>query len=249
MSICKQITFSKISKSFCAMSLLNNINITLCGGKVILLTGENGTGKTTLLRILAGLLKPDLGYVNFGYTHFDPVEEHWQRARQRLLANVMYLHQRPYMFAGSVSRNLALAVPGAMRGQKKMRVKQALEWGMLSQHALANAKTLSGGQQQRVALARAWLRQSPIMLLDEPIANMDTYSSIRTIKLLHQLKEANTAILICSHHHQIFDSLIDQHVELTDHRLIATETVAYTGNVAHINRDESRDNAGNKVMG
>lgn len=251
----EKITFSKVSKSFSGTPLFCDVDITLRAGKVILLTGENGSGKTTLLRILAGLLKPDFGQVNFSSVNFCLVDEAWKQARKRLLENVMYLHQRPYMFAGSVSRNLALAVPksmtgsmtrsitGAMRGQTKTHIDQALEWGMLTQHALANAKTLSGGQQQRVALARAWLRQSPIMLLDEPVANMDTHSSSRTITLLHQLKHANTAILICSHHQRVFDSLIDQHVELVNNRLMDAGTISHIGNVASIHQEASRDNA------
>ena len=244
MTICEKITFSSITKSFSATPLLNDVGITLCGGKVILLSGENGSGKTTLLRILAGLLKPDAGYVNFSSAHFQATDESWKQARKRLLENIMYLHQRPYMFSGSVSRNLALAVPKSMGNQTQMQIKQALEWGMLTQYASTDAKTLSGGQQQRVALARAWLRQSPIMLLDEPIANMDTRSSRRTIKLLHQLKEANTAILICSHHQHVFDTLVDQQVELVGHRLIAHGTTSYSGNVAPINPEKSRDIVG-----
>ncbi len=236
MTTCAKIAFSKITKSFSKTPLLNDVDITLCGGKVILLSGENGSGKTTLLRILAGLLKPD-----FAQVHFSAVNESWKQARSRLLDEIMYLHQHPYMFSGSVSRNLALAVPKSMGKQTKVQIKQALEWGMLTQHASADAKTLSGGQQQRVALARAWLRQSPIMLLDEPIANMDTRSSNRTIKLLHQLKQTNTAILICSHHHQVFDTLVDQHVELVGHRLIESDRISYSGNVAPIKPEKSRE--------
>ncbi len=201
-----ELNFSGITKSFSGAKLLNNVNISLHGGKVLLLTGQNGTGKTTLLRIMAGLEKPQSGYANFGST-----DEKWKRVRKRLLEKVMYLHQHPYMFAGSVYHNLSLALPGSMSAnRKKESVSQALDWGLLTAYASAEAKTLSGGQQQRVALARAWLRQAPVFLLDEPITNMDTQSSTRTIKLLHQLKQESTAILICSHNHQVFSGLVDR---------------------------------------
>jgi len=233
-----ELSFSGITKSFSGTKLLDKVAITLQGGKVLLLTGQNGTGKTTLLRILAGLEKPDSGYANFGST-----DENWTHIRKRLLENVMYLHQRPYMFEGSVSYNLSLALPVSMKIiEKKQKIRQALNWGLLTHHASADAKTLSGGQQQRVALARAWLRQAPVFLLDEPITNMDLQSSTRTIKLLQQLKRENTAMLICSHNHQIFDGLIDQHFELVNSKLTDADSIVYTGNITPINREKKQDN-------
>jgi ABC-type multidrug transport system ATPase subunit len=232
-----EINFSGIVKSFSGTRLLDNVGITLQGGNVLLLTGQNGTGKTTLLRILAGLEKPRSGYVNFG-----SADEKWKRLRKRLLENVMYLHQRPYMFSGSVAGNLSLALPASMTvKQKKESIIQALNWAGLTRHASSEAKTLSGGQQQRVALARAWLRQAPVLLLDEPIANMDVQSSTRTITLLQQLKHENIAILICSHNHQVFDGLVDQHFELLNSKLIDAETVKYGGNITSINREKRQD--------
>ena len=234
-----KINYSGINKSFSGLQLINDISISLYGGQSIILGGDNGTGKTTLLRILAGLEKPDSGYVNFGCSDVS-----WKHARKRLLENVMYLHQRPYMFSGSVYRNLALAVPRSLTAASTAdQVNLAMQWGKLSRHEFTAAKKLSGGQQQRIALARAWLRQSPVLLLDEPVANMDTQSVARTIKLLHQLKNGGTSLLICSHNHQIFDSLCDTHIELVNKSLVDTKKRKYGGNITSINKERTHDNA------
>ncbi len=234
-----KINYSGINKSFSGLKLINDVNIVLYGGKSMVLTGDNGTGKTTLLRVLAGLEKPDAGYVNFGCADIS-----WKQARKRLLENVMYLHQRPYMFCGSVYRNLALAVPESMTASHTVeRVNQAMDWGMLTRYAHTPARNLSGGQQQRIALARAWLRRSPVLLLDEPVANMDGQSITRTIKLLHRLKNDGISLLICSHNYPIFDSLADSHVELVNKRLIDPREIKYGGNITSINQERSHDNA------
>ncbi len=234
-----EICCSGIAKTFSGISLFDDLDISLRGGSATILTGDNGTGKSTLLRIIAGLEKPDAGRFDLGYGF-----ESWKQVRKRLIAKVMYLHQHPYMFEGSVYKNIALALPKSLNAQQiSDRVNQALEWSQLTKHRDAQAKTLSGGQQQRVALARAWLRQSPFLLLDEPVANMDTQASSRTLKLLHELKSANISILISSHIHQIFDSLVDQHLELTEKKLVDVHKIRYQGNITPINKEKSSDNA------
>jgi tungstate transport system ATP-binding protein len=233
------ISFCGINKSFSSVPLINNVDIDLFSGQAIILTGDNGTGKTTLLRILAGLEKPDNGMVKLGLAEIP-----WHRAKAGLIKKVMYLHQHPYMFSGSVHRNLSLAVPKLLTSlQTRQQVTRALQWGMLSKHEFSIAKKLSGGQQQRIALARAWLRQSPVLLLDEPTANMDNQSIARTMKLLHQLKENGISLLICSHNHQIFESLCDRHLSLANNRLQKIDEVEYKGNITSINQERINENA------
>ena len=227
------VSFSAISHSFGSRKVLDNLGIELEPGKVVLLSGENGSGKTTLLRIIAGLLKPDTGYVDSGSGLLS-----WKKSRSNLIQHFIYLHQTPYMFEGSVYRNLSIATESMSNYEvRKNRVLDALEWAMLSGHRFASAKTLSGGQQQRVSLARAWLRQPPYILLDEPTANMDTNSARRTILLLEKLKHTNIGLIISSHIKHQFDSLVDNHLELRDFQLSSRSEPRFSGNVTSISRD------------
>ena len=227
------VSFSAISHSFGSRKVLDNLDIELKPGKVVLLSGENGSGKTTLLRIIAGLLKPDTGYVDMGSGLLS-----WKKSRSNLIRNFIYLHQAPYMFDGSVYRNLSIATERMTKHEdRKNRVLDAMEWAMLSGHRFASAKTLSGGQQQRVSLARAWLRQPPYILLDEPTANMDANSARRTILLLEKLKQTNIGLVISSHIHHQFDNLVDDHLELKDFQLSSRGEQEFTGNVTPISRD------------
>jgi len=115
---------------------------------------------------------------------------------------------------------LPRALPRAMRDKK---IRQALQWAQLESLHDARAKTLSGGEKQRVALARAWLRQARVLLLDEPIANMDGESQARTVALLQRLKDAGAALLIASHNTDAFCRLVERHLVLACGKLHAVD--------------------------
>lgn len=245
-----EIRFSDMNKFFHRRHLLDGVSLALQGGGAVLLSGENGAGKTTLLRILAGLEKPAECLVDF-----TPAERHskprpWSQCRRRLQREVMYLHQSPYMFDGGVSRNLALALPRAMpRPLRDKKIRQALEWAQLEKLQDARAKTLSGGEKQRVALARAWLRQAQILLLDEPIANMDGESQARTVALLRRLKNARVALMIASHNADAFCQLIDRRLVLDGGKLHAVPAQTLPGNVTPLAREAARAPVGVNAAG
>jgi len=226
------IQFTGISKSFSGVKILTDVTVTLCGGRIYLLSGENGAGKTTLLKILSGLLIPDRGTVDFGF-----YTKSIRKSREELLHYFMYMHQTPYMFEGSVSKNLSITRnPFLDAEQKQQSIDAVLQWSMLLPHKFAPARSLSGGQQQRVALARAWLRQSPFLLLDEPVANMDFPSALRTLELLQRMKEAGVGIVISSHNFQFFNKYVDQRLVLSDGQLTHAQDLEYSGNVTPIHQ-------------
>ena len=188
--------------------ILDHINVELHGGELVLLSGKNGSGKSTLLRIMAGLVKPDQATINTGLE-----TRTWKQCRNTLQQEVMYLYQEPYMFDGSVYRNLAYALDAPRQTYK---IKQALAWAGLESQANMSAKCLSGGERQRVALAQAWLKQPSVLLLDEPTANMDDASRRRTEELLLAFKDNGTALFIASHDPNHFTQSMDHRLQLID---------------------------------
>jgi tungstate transport system ATP-binding protein len=215
MSSMLNLQFNNLCKRYRRRNILVNLDITLRDGECTLLCGSNGAGKTTLLRIMAGLEKPDLGTIDFGFGQMK-----WRRCKKTLQEKIMYLHQQPYMFDTSVRKNLAYALPsGLSNAECSQRIDEALEWADLRRLATAPATNLSGGEAQRVALARAWLRTPLVLLLDEPMANMDQESRLRTHNLLRQLKDQGMAIIITSHDTMQFQSLSDRQLILKDGKI------------------------------
>lgn len=140
---------------------LSGVTAALHAGERVAVVGANGSGKSSLLRLLHGLQAPTAGTV--------------QRAaglRQAML------FQRPFLLRLSVQRNLQLALwlQGTRWRDSAEHARTALEQVGLQGLARRNARHLSGGQQQRVAMARAWALQPQVLLLDEPTANLDPHA-------------------------------------------------------------------------
>ena len=210
-----ELRVSTLHKKFSRQVVLSGTDVTLRRGEYCLLSGGNGAGKSTLLRIIAGLEKPDSGHFDLG-----PGPMKWKHCKSDLQSQILYLHQQPYMFEGSVGYNIAYALPyGVTRKKRRELVQQALDWAGLEGRADVPAKGLSGGERQRVALARAWLRKPRILLLDEPTANMDLESRSRTMELLRALRSEGISLLVASHDPSHFTVLIDTHLHLHQGKL------------------------------
>ena len=166
------ITIKNLTKSFDRAPVLREFNEVFSDGEFVTLLGPSGCGKTTMLRIIAGFEVPTTGevwiddrLVSGGKTFVPP--EH---------RNIGMVFQSyavwPHM---NVFDNVAypLAIRHAAKAEIKTRVEQLLETVHLSQYAERFPSQLSGGQQQRIALARAMLAQPKVLLLDEPLSNLD----------------------------------------------------------------------------
>jgi tungstate transport system ATP-binding protein len=158
---------------------LSDITLRITVGERVALIGSNGSGKSSLLRLLHGLMQPSSGTVTL-----HPERQPTQRQAM--------LFQRPYMMRSTCINNVALGL--WLRGVP-WRIASAQALGALERVGLAalaqrGAKTLSGGQQQRLALARAWVLQPDVLLLDEPTASLDPHAKREVEALLAELAVA-----------------------------------------------------------
>ena len=210
------VVFRGIEKTFAETNILRNVDISLYPGKCILLSGNNGSGKTTLLKIIAGLETPSRAEIELSGK-----SQSWKSAIRSIRREIIYLHQQPYLLSGTVESNVSYGLRFTHLNRKQLResVKEALEWAGLSDVAKQQAKTLSGGVQQRVAFTRAWILKPKVLLLDEPMANMDIESREQACDLLKRMKSEGMSIVITSHDMNIFDGLIDSHFSLSDGKL------------------------------
>jgi len=208
--------FRGIEKTYAETNILRNVDISLYPGKCFLLSGNNGSGKTTLLKIIAGLEVPSRAEIELsGKSHS------WKSAIRSIRREIIYLHQQPYLFSGTVESNVSYGLRFTKLNRKQLResVKEALEWAGLADVAKHQAKTLSGGVQQRVAFTRAWILKPKVLLLDEPMTNMDIESREKACDLLKRMKSEGMSIVVTSHDMNIFDDLIDSHFSLSDGKL------------------------------
>ncbi len=194
--------------------LFDHLALDLYPGGCRLLCGDNGAGKSSLLRILAGLQPADSIHL------LSPPTTSPRKAAALLRRCTTYLHQHPYLFRGTVLSNLKLALPRSLgRKQRERQLDKALVLAGIEHLALREAIRLSGGERQRLALARAWLRGVPFLLLDEPTANLDSRSRARTLDLLDALLDEGRSLLVATHDPQHFPAFMHDRLRLHNGRL------------------------------
>ncbi len=197
--------------------VLNNININIKRGEIVIMTGPSGSGKTTLLTILGGLRLAHHGQVNVvGRELVNSAEE--TRLSVRRQTGYIFQHHNllPQLTA---LQNVCMALELDNDTDEATRQKQALH--MLDQVGLKDRADyfitqLSGGQRQRVSIARALVHKPQLVLADEPTASLDKQNGQEAVSILKELaKEHETTILLVTHDYRILD-MADRVLHLED---------------------------------
>jgi len=168
------LTLKNVTKNFGALKVLENITLELADGELLVLLGRSGCGKSTILRLIAGLERLDGGEIYIGDKRIDHLEPKKRQVAMVFQNYALYPHM-------SVEKNLAfpLKVAGLKSEEIKQRVARVAETLGLVDKRKDKPGQLSGGQRQRVALGRAIIREPSLFLLDEPLSNLDADLRVR----------------------------------------------------------------------
>lgn len=191
-----------VRKSFGTRRILDVSRLELAAGESYVLTGENGSGKTTFLRVLAGLEAAEVDACSFDGKPVDLLTYPlWLRH------DVIYVHQHPYLFRGSITDNVAygLKARGMAASAREPLVREAIAWAGVGDLLDVPSHRLSGGEKQRVALARARVLHPHLFLLDEPTANLDAEARLQTMRLIRDLCDANSTVVLACHDREIIE--------------------------------------------
>ena len=164
-------------------------------GQIVVLTGVSGAGKTTLLSVLLGATTPDLGEVVVcGEGRRVPLAQLDLGAWRSQLA---WVDQAPYLFTGSVADNVRLAAPDARSADVAAALAAAgLPAMSLDRPVDEGGRDFSAGERRRIALARAFLRDAPVVLLDEPTAGLDEATEREVLAAIGKLAERSIVIMV-----------------------------------------------------
>ncbi len=214
-------SFRNIEKRFGERILLQIEDLTLTEGECILMSGDNGAGKTVLLKIVAGLIAPDSATVVM-----NGMRLRWRNALRHLRRYVAYVHETPYMLDASVADNVAYGLRSQRfpRDQIGERVQQSLRWARLDHLAHRNATTLSSGERQRVALVRARLAAKRLLVLDNPVANMDPRARRQTFELIEALSTQGVGVLVTGNELEPLRAISHHQLRLEAGRLLSEQT-------------------------
>jgi heme ABC exporter ATP-binding subunit CcmA len=195
--------FDQVSKLYGTFAALRKVSVQFERGRVFLVLGENGAGKSTMLRTLAGLLKPSYGAVRI-YTGEGKAEEPMQ-ARERIgyMSHATMLYDE---FSGVENLRYFASL---YRERDCVAPEDALRSVGLDPKLARPVGQYSQGMRQRASLARVLISRPELLLLDEPFSNMDIQSAHQMLRLLETFRTEQRTILLTTHQRELAEPLAD----------------------------------------
>ena len=201
------ITLENVSKSYAkGQPALNDVSLHIDKGEFVFIVGNSGSGKSTLIKLLLKELEPTSGTIIVNDQDLGKMKRRkvpkYRRGVGVVFQDFRLLKDR------NVYENVAFAQRVIERPNRviKKRVPEILTLVGLAEKYNSFPRELSGGEQQRVALARALVNRPNILLADEPTGNLDPKNSLEIMKLLEEINERGTTVLVVTHNREIVNS-------------------------------------------
>lgn len=202
---------------------LERLTLSIEPGECVALVGRSGAGKSTALALLLRMIEPSEGAVLVDGVPVDRVPIDWWRTQ------VAWVPQRPHLYVGTVADNIRLGSPAASDADVRAAAEQASATEFIERLPAGfdeplgdGAATLSAGQRQRIGLARAFLRDAPVLLLDEPTESLDATSQAAVMDSLARARPGRTVVLVA--HRMPLARLADRVVVLAAGRVLQSGT-------------------------
>ncbi|NJR38421.1 MAG: cell division ATP-binding protein FtsE [Leptolyngbyaceae cyanobacterium CSU_1_4] len=208
---------------------LLNVNLQICKGDFLLITGPSGSGKSTLLKLLYGEERATQGEVWVNSVGLTDLRGNSLSKLRRQIGVVFQDYK--LIPRRTVSENVALVLwaQGFTRKEVQRRLLPTLKMVGLQEKADCFPEQLSGGEQQRVSIARAVVNTPPILLADEPTGNLDPDNSGQVIKILKKLNSIGITVVVTTHDEQL--------VKMSEHPVMQIRN----GKLFQVNRQSSRE--------
>ena len=213
-----------VSKSYAkGQPAINNMSLHINKGEFVFIVGNSGSGKSTLIKLLLKELEPPAGTVRVNGFYLNKLRRgkipKFRRGVGVVFQDFRLLKDR------NVYENVAFAQRVIERPNRviKKRVPEMLTLVGLAEKYRSFPKELSGGEQQRVALARALVNRPNILLADEPTGNLDPKNSFEIMKLLEEINERGTTVLVVTHNREIVNAMKKRVITLRKGVIISDE--------------------------
>ena len=202
---------------------LNNVTLDIEQGEFVFIVGDSGSGKSTMIKLLLRELLPTSGNITVNGVNVAALK-HRQIPKFRRNIGVVFQDFR-LLKDRNVYENVAFAQRVVQTPTKEIRrnVPAILSTVGLAGKYKARPRQLSGGEQQRVALARALVNKPPILLADEPTGNLDPKNSWEIMKLLEEINEAGTTVLVVTHNREIVNAMKKRVITMNKGVIISDE--------------------------
>lgn len=198
------IKLEHVSKSYSAgIPALNDVNLEIEDGEFVFIVGDSGSGKSTMIKLLLKELEPSAGTITVNGKNLGRIR---RRQIPKFRRNIGVVFQDFRLLKDrNVYENIAFAqkVIGESTRNIKKKVPSFLSMVGLAAKYRSYPKELSGGEQQRVAIARALINEPSILLADEPTGNLDNNNAWEIMKLLEEVNDRGTTVIVVTHNMEI----------------------------------------------